>query len=143
MVIADCKAVNLVLHFCEERKQRPSWTERNFSALARYGTGFVLIVLHKTEQRNINILTLQNLFYSRNLTFTAVKQDKVGQFPKALVLIGIFIIFVKSSCQNFRHGCVVILSFKAFDFKLSVSRFERFAVFINNHTRNIFRACKV
>ena len=50
---------------------------------------------------------------------------------------------LKSSCQNFRHGCVVILSFKAFDFKLSVSRFERFAVFINNHTRNIFSACKV
>ena len=101
MVIADCKAVNLVLHFCEERKQRPSGTERNFSAFARYGTGFVLIVLYKTEQRNINILTLQNLFYSRNLTFTAVKQDKVWLIlPKPSSSVGIFIIFVKSSCTK-------------------------------------------
>ena len=60
----------------------------------------MFVIFNQAEKRHINIHFPQNFFYYRNLTFTAVKQNQVGQFSEALVCLFGFIVFVKSSADN-------------------------------------------
>ena len=141
-MVADGKAVHLVLNARHQREHRARRLNGDFAAVLRDGARAVLIVLYHAVYRHIDAHFAQKRTYGAHVSFAAVEQNEVGQSAEALGLIG-GAVFFKTAADDLAHAAVVVLSDDSLDFKLAIRAFQRAAVFKHDHTRNVLAARKV
>ena len=90
VVIGDGEAVDLLLHPAHQRKQRRTLLDAQLPALRRHQrTGAVAVVLHHTQNGDMDAHGLQLLLRGLGLQMTAVHQQQVRQRGEVLVPVKI------------------------------------------------------
>ncbi len=114
-VIADGKAVHLVLNGGNERKRASVGIDGNFAAVFRDGARPVPVVLYHAEQRNGKPRRVQDGLNGRHMSPAAVQQNQVRQTAEAFAAASVLPVLVKPPRNHLAHGGVVVLPDDSFE----------------------------
>ena len=140
-MIGDGEAVGLLLDAPDEGKHRRNCLDADLGSLRRHqGAGAVAVVFDHAENRQLDTHQGQSLLYRLGMDHTAVDQQGIRLFLKALVPVEIA---AKPPAQHLPHGGVVILILHVFQLKAFVVALFRLSIDEDRHGSHNVRSGNV
>ncbi len=146
------KAVCLVLNSRNQFKALTPAVNRNLFILIIKPPRIMVIILHHTADRDIQMQFIKYLQRNIHLTLTTIHHQQIREFRKAaklciLVLFFQFLLLLhamqETPCQYFAHTCIIIGSGHGFNLKLTIITAFGLSLFKHNHGTDIRKAADV